>query len=163
MFSLFKPFPFLFCQSHEMLCADIAQRRGLAFFCMMKAETAFLHHSARLCIAVIITAPDGSHSQILKTSLQQATHGFGYQTLSPIRPAYPVSYLRLIFLHFGTVQTIPEHDTYAPDRFTCFFQDNSISFRSGKDSTDDVQAVFYGRVRWPTCNRTDCRILSVFI
>lgn len=99
-----------------MLRADIAKRRSLAFFRMMKTETAFLHHTPGFHVAVIIPAPDGGHFQILKTPFQQATHGFGYQSLPPIRHTYPIAYLRLARSHFSTVQTVSEHDTYATYR-----------------------------------------------
>ena len=146
-----------------MLRADIAKRRCLAFFRMMKAEAAFLHHTPGFHVAVIIPAPDGGHTQILKTPFQQATHGFGYQSLPPIRHAYPIAYFRLARLHFGTVQAIPEHDAYAPDRFTCFFQNNRIRFGSGKDCADYIQAVLHRGMRRPAGNRPDGRVLGVFI
>ena len=58
-----------------MFGADVAKRGGLAFFCMVEAEAAFVHHAAGLRVAVIITAPDSCKSQFLETSLQQAAHG----------------------------------------------------------------------------------------
>ena len=119
-----------------MLRADIAKRGGLAFFRMMETETAFLHHPAGFRIAVIIPAPDGGHSQILKTPSQQAAHGLWYKTLSPERPAYPVAYFSLACLHLS-VQTFSVHDSCAPDRLACLFQDHSIGLRSGKHSPKD--------------------------
>ena len=101
--------PFCFCQPHEMFCADIAQGRGFAFFRMMETETAFLHHASGFRVAVIIPAPDSCHSQIFETSLQQSAHGFGYQSLPPIRLAYPVSYFGLIRLHFSTMQPLSDY------------------------------------------------------
>ena len=87
----------------------------------METETTLLHHPAGFRVTVIVATPNGIYSQILETSLHQTAHGFRYQSLSPIRLAYPITYLRLILLHFGTMQTIPEHNTYAPDRFTGLF------------------------------------------
>lgn len=156
-------FPLFLCHPHEMFGADIAKWRCLAFFRMMETEPTLLHHPARLCVTVIIPAPDGGHPQIFEASLQQATHGFGYQSLPPIRHTYPITYLRLARLHFGTVQTIPEHDSYAPDRLTGFFQNHGVSLWSGKYSPNDVQTVFYRSMRRPSGNRTDSRVLSVFI
>ncbi len=156
-------FPFLLRHPHEMLRADIAKRRCLAFFRMMKTETAFLHHTPGFHVTVIVAAPDGDHSQILKTSFQQAAHGFGYQSLPPIRHTYPIAYLRLARLHFSTVQTVSEHETYAAYRFVRSFQYHRIRFRSGKDCTDYIQAVLHRSMRRPACNRPDCRVLSVFI
>ena len=153
-------FPFLLCHPHEMFRTDIAKRRCLAFFRMMKTETALLHHSARLRIAVIIPAPDGGHFQIFKASLQQAAYGFGYQPLSPIWLAYPITYFCFVKLHFGTMQTIPKHDAYASNRFIGFFQDYCVSFRSGKDGADYIQAILHRSVRWPACDRPDCRVLG---
>lgn len=146
-----------------MLRADIAKRGGLAFFRMMETETAFLHHPAGFRIAVIIPAPDGGHSQILKTPSQQAAHGLWYKTLSPERPAYPVAYFSLACLHLSTVQTFSVHDSCAPDRLACLFQDHSIGLRSGKHSPDHIQAVFHRSMRRPARNRADFGIPGVLI
>ena len=53
-----------------MLRADITKRRSLAFFRMMETEAAFVHDTSGFRVAVIVSAPDGGHSQILETSLQ---------------------------------------------------------------------------------------------
>ena len=53
-----------------MLRADIAKRRSLAFFRMVEAEAAFVHHAAGLRVSVIVAAPDSRHAQIFETTLQ---------------------------------------------------------------------------------------------
>ena len=139
------------------------ERRHLAFFRMMKTKTAFLHHAPGFHVAVIIPAPDGSHSQILKTSFQQATHGFWYQSLPPIRHTYPIAYFRLARLHFSTVQTVPEHDTYAAYRLVRRLQYHRIRFGSGKYRADYSQALRYRSMGRPARNRTDGRVFGVFV
>ena len=146
-----------------MLRADIAKRRSLAFFCMVETETALLHHPARLHVAVIIPAPDGSHFQILKTSSQQATHGFGYQSLPPIRHAYPIAYLCLAHLHFSAMQTVPEHDSHAAYWIARCFQYHRIRFGSGKYRANYIQAVFHGSMRRPARNGTDGRVFGISV
>ena len=156
-------FPFLLRHPHEMLRADIAKRRHLAFFRMMKTETAFLHHAPGFHVAVIIPAPDGGHFQILKTPSQQAAHGFRYQSLPPIRHAYPIAYFRLARSHFSTMQTVSEHDTYATYRLVRCFQYHRIRFGSGKHRADYFQALRCRSMRRPARNRTDGRVFGVFV
>ena len=156
-------FPFLLRHPHEMFRANIAKRRRLAFFRMMKTETAFLHHTPGFLVAVIIPAPDGGHFQILKTPFQQTTHGFRYQSLPPIRHTYPIAYLCLARSHFSTVQAIPEHDSHTAYRLVRCFQYHSIRFGSGKHRADYFQALRYRSMRRPTRNGTDGRVFGILI
>ena len=144
-----------------MLRADIPQRRHSAFFRMVETEAAFIHHAARLRIAVVIAAPHGRHPQFLEAPPEQAAHRLGSQSPAPVRPAYPVAYLGLVLPYSGNMRSPAKQDARASDWPAAFLQNNGVCLRCGKHGADDIQTVFHGSVRRPACGRAYLRITGI--
>ena len=138
--------------THKMLRTRVVMR-----------QAALLHHTARPLIAFIISAPHRRYAQIDKTSLQQALHRLGYQSLPPVWRSYPIANLGLIGLHGRTVHTIGPHYACTPHRLSRSFQHYRISLWRGKDGADDLEAMLHRRMRRPPGHGAYGRISGIFI
>ena len=83
----------------------------------MKNKSKLFLNAAAFLVAILITAPNATHSEILKGITQKLTRCFGNQALTPKRFANPVA--KLVFvIPFGKV--VPMQANTA-DGLTVFF------------------------------------------
>ncbi len=125
-------------------------------------ETAFLGHTTRLVISVIMSYPDSIQSKFVKATPQKRIDSLRDKSTPPIRNSDPISDLCLILFHLLRMHTSGKHYTAASDRFACLFKHDCIRFRSRKHGTDYFKAVIHRCMRRPSCGRSDCRILCIF-
>ena len=117
-------------------------------------------------VAIKISAPNGSHLQILKGISNQFADGFGNQALPPIWLANPIANLtfRCPAIFCGANLTPCCHDSYATDCFR-LSPSETTAYVSGADNTPLMISRLFPntRVRRPTCDGTDIRIAGIFV
>ena len=93
---------------------------------------------------------------------QHLTNGLRDKSASPIRYAYPVTYLALC-VGYADIADLAKHQPNTAGRMPRLLQHHSVSLRRGQHAADNLTAVLHARMDRPTGNRANCGIAGVSV